>query len=93
VERSPLVNRLSETRVFDARYFPYRIQAGALLDWDYGMLEVRPEDAEWLSDLAMSPSPEDSEDDVVQLRARGEQVPALDGPAGDVDKADVSITQ
>jgi hypothetical protein len=34
-------------------------------------------------------SPEDSDDDVVELRARGEQVPALDGPAGDVDKADI----
>ena len=28
-------NGLSETRLFDARYFPDRIQAGALLDWDY----------------------------------------------------------
>jgi RHS repeat-associated protein len=28
-------NGLSETRLFDQRYFPDRIQAGALLDWDY----------------------------------------------------------
>ena len=28
-------NGLSETRLFDARYFPDRIQVGALLDWDY----------------------------------------------------------
>ena len=28
-------NGLSETRLFDQRYFPDRIQAGSLLDWDY----------------------------------------------------------
>jgi len=28
-------NGLSETRLFDQRYFPDRIQAGTLLDWDY----------------------------------------------------------
>ena len=33
-------------------------------------------------------SPEDTQGDVVKPLARGEQVPALDGPAGDVDKAD-----
>ncbi|HBL26267.1 MAG TPA: hypothetical protein DD490_05460, partial [Acidobacteria bacterium] len=30
-----LANGLSETRSFDPRYHPDRIQAGALLDWDY----------------------------------------------------------
>jgi YD repeat-containing protein len=30
-------NGLSETRLFDARYFPDRIQAGSLLDWDYSV--------------------------------------------------------
>jgi RHS repeat-associated protein len=30
-------NGLSETRLFDPRYFPDRIQAGALLDWDYAV--------------------------------------------------------
>ena len=30
-----LANGLSETRLFDQRYFPDRIQAGGLLDWDY----------------------------------------------------------
>ncbi|HWM93497.1 MAG TPA: RHS repeat-associated core domain-containing protein [Thermoanaerobaculia bacterium] len=30
-----LANGLSETRSFDARYFPDWIQAGSLLDWDY----------------------------------------------------------
>ncbi|HWM92937.1 MAG TPA: RHS repeat-associated core domain-containing protein, partial [Thermoanaerobaculia bacterium] len=30
-----LANGLSETRLFDERYYPDEIQAGALLDWDY----------------------------------------------------------
>ena len=30
-------NGLAETRLFDQRYFPDRIQAGSLLDWDYAV--------------------------------------------------------